>query len=140
MQITRRTFASSSPPVKTGAENRHKRHRIPGELCFKGHGRHGFNDEKFRIHPTAEKANKGHAEAQKAVFVENQQLLNAVVEKHPQESAQTGLSAVEAGTDVGNHFVASRLTQAISLPQQVRLLVVRGNSGLTDNLSPGRFR
>lgn len=92
----RRTFASSPPPVKTSVGNRHERHHIPGKLCFKGNRRHGFNDEKFRIHPTAEKANKGYAETQKTIFMEHQQLLNAVVEKHPQESAQPGLSAVES--------------------------------------------
>ena len=92
------------------------------------------------MHPCAEKAYERDAESKQTILVKDEKLLDASVKKQPQKPSKTGLAAVESGADVGNDFITAGLTQALCLPHQIRLLIMRRDARIADNFAFGRRR
>ena len=135
-----RTFliASGASSIETSAENRHERDDIPGKLFFKRGDRYRIEDEKFRLPSRADLPNQDDAESQKPVLLNNDKPLNAPFHQQVHKKLQSGLAAVEPGTDIRNDPVAAMKLQPLNLSVQIVFLPVRRDSGITDNNTSGR--
>lgn len=114
----------TSLAVQTGAKDRHQRDDVTSKLFLEGFLCTNFEYIDFSAHSTANLSNQTYAETQESILMHDGEFFHTPVKQLSQQGTQPRFVAVESGTDILYHFLASGLTQTCRLSTQIIFLIV----------------